>query len=269
MDRSRWLNTALAPVDGALGLVVGGLDRTGALDVASGLAMGGMRAALRRLFRAQNNLQIEGAENVPREGGLIFASNHQSWLDAQVLGASSPRLVHFLAKQELGEWPVLRHFIRLSGSILVQRGGGDADAMANAIAMLKHGEVLGIYPEGTIPGEEDIPRSAVDPLTRLLPGKTGVARLALAANVPIVPVGVSGTGRALPPEVYPRLERLRPPGQTPIRITFGAPILMSDYAEREVDRALFRELTDRVMNEIAVLVDHSLDYEPPDDAEAA
>ena len=111
--------------------------------------------------------------------------------------------------------------------------------------------------------------SAVDPLTRLLPGKTGVARLALAAGVPIVPVGLSGTGLSLPPEVYPRLELLRPPARTPIRIRFGAPISMAEYAERTQDRELWREVTERVMEAIAPLVDHRLDFVPPVQAEAA
>ena len=261
MDRERLVNAVLAPADAAMGWVVDGLARAGVLESASSVIMSGMKAALRTQFSLQNGLVIEGAENVPQHGGVILASNHQSWLDAQILGAAAPRRVHFLAKQELGEWPGLRHLIRLSESVLVQRGGDD-ETLERIAEALRRGWAVGIYPEGTIPGEENIPRSAVEPATGLLRGKSGVARLALASGVPIIPVGVSGTGRALPPETYPRLEVLRPPQNTPIRIRFGRPITMDDYLGRNHDHALVRELTDRLMHDISALVDHRANYIP-------
>ena len=77
--------------------------------------------ALRRLlysnFRLNNELEIEGIENIPQEGGVLLASNHQSWMDVQVLGAACPRRVHFIAKSEFQTWPVLRHLIKLSESV--------------------------------------------------------------------------------------------------------------------------------------------------------
>lgn len=261
MSRASVANTVLWPVDRTLGGVVWGLERAGLLGKASGLSVSAMRAGLRALFTVQNQLLVEGADFVPERGGVILACNHQSWLDVQVVGATSPRHVCFVAKRELGSWPALRHLIRLSGSILVDRAG-DEVALAALADELRSGKVVAIYPEGTIPGEEDIPRHAVDPTTGLLRGHTGVARLALAAGVPIVPVGVSGTGRALPPEVYPRLELLRPPGDAPIRIRFGAPIHLERWADRAPSRALFREITDEVMAAISGLVDHRSGYVP-------
>lgn len=263
MSRASVANTVLWPVDRVLGGVVRGLERADLLDRASGGIVSVMRLLLRAQFAARNDLLIEGAEHVPPRGGVILACNHQSWLDVQVLGAAAPRHVRFVAKTELGAWPALRHLIRLSGSVLVERGGDDAalDALAEA---LRAGDAVAIFPEGTIPGEEDIPRHAVDPATGLLRGHTGVARLALAAGVPIVPVGVSGTGRSLPPEVYPRLELLRAPQPTPIRIRFGAPIQTDLWAERPRGRELFRELTDHVMEAISGLVDHRSSYVPLD-----
>ena len=261
MDRENIANTILWPLDMAFGLTLQGIEKAGLFDKAYELAYVGLTSAMRQQFKSLNDLEVVGAENVPAEGGLMLASNHQSWLDVQVLAASCPRQVHYVAKSEFRTWPVLRHLIKLSQSIFVDRTGDDGGLEA-ITEQLRNGWPVAIYPESTIPGEEDIPRSAVEPHTGLLRGKTGVARLALAANVPIVPIGVSGTGRALPPEIYPRLELLRMPGNTPIKISYGKPISMDDYKGREHTRELFREITDRVMGEISSLVDHSANYIP-------
>lgn len=261
MDREQVAGAVLWPADQALGLLVSGLERTGLLERSSGLIYRGAQQSLRTLFGTMNDLEVEGLENVPTEGGVVFASNHQSWLDVQVLGAASPRRVHFIAKSEFETWPGLRHLIRLTESVYVRRGG-DEEGLREIVDLLQSGRAVVIYPEGTIPGEEDIPRTAVDPKTGLLRGHSGVARLALAAGVPIVPVGVSGTGRAFPPEVYPRLELLRLPGASKVKVRFGAPIAMDAYAERPRDHALLREITDRVMGRISEIVDHSMSYVP-------
>ena len=261
MEREEVVNTILKPIDSAIALCLLGLEKTGTLGPASGVVYDGLRKAMYAQFRLNNELQIDGAHNVPTQGGVILASNHQSWLDVQVLGASCPRRVHFIAKSEFETWPVLRHLVKISESVFVRRGG-DNEALESIVQALRDGWAVAIYPEGTIPGEEDIPRRAVEPRTGLLPGHTGVARLALRANVPIVPVGVSGTGRAFPPEAYPRLEMLRLPGTTPIRIRYGEPIQMEDYQDAEQDRRLFRKITNRVMREISGLVDHRSNYAP-------
>jgi carboxylesterase len=261
MEREAVANTLLWPLDQGLALTIGGLERLGVVQRASELAYTGFQRALLTHFRHTHELEVEGAEHVPPHGGVILASNHQSWLDVQVLAAACPRRVHFIAKSEFESWPVLRHLVRLSESVFVRRGGDDA-ALESIAEALRQGWAIAIYPEGTIPGEEGIPRHAVDPATGLLPGHTGVARLALRAGVPIIPVGVSGTGRALPPEVYPRLEVLRLPAPTPIRIRFGRPLSLDEHRDQPQDRKLYRELTNRVMSEISALVDHRANYAP-------
>ncbi len=263
MDREKVVNAALMPLDRVLGAALRGVERAGALEASSEHVYAAVRRTMFANFKLRNELVIEGAENVPATGGVLLASNHQSWLDVQVLVASSPRRVHFIAKSEFEDWPVLRHLIRWSESVFVRRGGDNA-ALDSVVEALRDGWAVAIYPEGTIPGEEDIPRRAVDPKTGLLPGHTGVARLALRAGVPIVPVGVSGTGRAFPPEAYPRLEVLRMPAPTPIIIRFGKPITLEEYRGRTEDRALFREVTENVMSEISSLVDHRANYVPID-----
>jgi len=261
MEREQIFNAVLWPVDQVLDVIVQLLENSNVFEPASSAFYNGLKKILLTNFKISNELAIEGAERVPLEGGVILAANHQSWLDVQVLGAACPRRVHFIAKSEFEHWPVLRHLVKLSKSVFIHRGGDEA-ALQSITDALRQGWGVAIFPEGTIPGEENIPRRAVDPNTGLLPGHTGVVRLALRANVPIVPVGISGTGRAFPPEVYPRLEILRLPRNTPIRIRFGDPIYLDDYREQSADRMTVRELTDKVMMKISGLIDHRCNYAP-------
>lgn len=261
LDREEIANAIMTPPDALLGLVLDGLEKAGAVELGSEVVYKLVKNSLATNFKKSNDLEIEGVENVPLQGGVILACNHQSWLDAQLLTAAAPRHVHFIAKSEFQTWPVLRHLIKLSQSVFIHRGG-DEDTLSTITSALQAGWAVGIFPEGTIPGEEDVPRISVNPETGLLPGHTGVARLALRAGVPIVPVGVSGTGRAFPPEVYPRLEILRLPRSTPLRIRFGEPISIEEYREKEETRELYREITDRVMGSISKLVDHRSNYVP-------
>ncbi len=263
MEREDVANAILWPIDKAMEIAVKSVEKMGIAEPASQAVFKGLATVLRANFAWNNDLEVEGAENVPAEGGVILACNHQSWLDAQVLGATCPRRVHFVAKSEFETWPMLRHLVRFSESILVRRGG-DNDALDVIVEALRKGWAVAIFPEGTIPGEEDIPRVAVEPDTGLLPGHTGVARLALRAGVPIIPVGVSGTGRAFPPEVYPRLELLRLPASTPVKIRFGKPINLEEYQDAKEERRTFRLITRRVMRDISSLVDHRCNYVPID-----
>jgi carboxylesterase len=151
--------------------------------------------------------------------------------------------------------------IVLSDSPFIRRGG-DQEGMASAVQALRDGKALAIFPEGTIPGEEDVMRSEIQPHTGLLKGRTGAVRMAIAANVPIVPVGVSGTGASFPPEVYPRLELLEAPKHNAITVRYGAPIRYDDWAGRECSYEDYRRLTDELMGAISGLVDHQRNYVP-------
>jgi carboxylesterase len=192
---------------------------------------------------------------------VVLASNHQSWLDIFTLIASSPRRVYFVAKGEFEHWPFVRHVIRFSDSMFIQRGGGKK-GLDSVIEALQNGRTVAIYPEGTIPGEEDIPRRRRDPRTGLLSGRTGAVRLAIKARVPIVPIGVSGTERVLPPEVWPRMELPRLPSATPITIRFGKPVYFNEYKYEDIDHFTLRRLTDDLMTKISELVDHRANFVP-------
>jgi carboxylesterase len=261
MNREQIAFAALTPADAALGLVVDTLERLDRLDSVSDPIYHGLSHLLRAMFEKQNGLEVEGQENVPATGGFILASNHQSWNDVQVIGATCPRRLRFLAKAEFETWPILRHLIKLTDSPFIHRGG-DPKGMVNAVAALQNGKALCVFPEGTIPGEEDLGRHQVEPETGLLRGKTGVVRLALEAGVPVVPVGVSGTGAAFPPEIYPRLELLEPPRGVPITVRYGRPLRFERPSHAEADHLYLRQGTNRLMGAISDLVDHKRNYVP-------
>ncbi len=261
MERWQMLNKGLEPVDHVLGV---GLDLLKKADLYEPFKAGlyrMSRSALASHFQSRHALEVLGAENVPAEGGCLIAANHQSWLDVQVLGCSSPRRFYFVAKSDFQEWPILRRLIELNDSIYVRRGGDDRglEVIADAV---RSGKAVVIFPEGTIPGEEDIPRWEVEPDTGLLRGKTGVVRIALATGAPIVPCGISGTGRAFPPEAYPRLQTFPPlPRPVPITVRYGSPIVLPK-PDHEPTRDDLARMTHEVMLALSTLVDHSRNYEP-------
>jgi 1-acyl-sn-glycerol-3-phosphate acyltransferase len=181
---------------------------------------------------------VEGIEDVPKVGGVVFAGNHLSVADELFIGAVVPRHLAFWAKIDyftgtgINGW-FSRNLMNGLGAIPVERKGGRAalSAFDGAIPVLKAGDAVVVYPEGT--------RS---PDGRLYRGRTGVARLAVAAGVPIVPVGTIGTDKVQPiGQLYPKFSR------GAITIKFGKPIETEGHAD---DRTSLRTLTDQVMSEI-------------------
>jgi 1-acyl-sn-glycerol-3-phosphate acyltransferase len=193
---------------------------------------------LRLLFRPQ----VEGAEHLPDEGGVILASNHLSFSDSVFLPLVCRRRVTFLAKSDyftgrgIKGWGT-RVFMSAVGMVPVDRSGGQASeaALSTGLRILGDGEVLGIYPEGTRSGDG-----------RLYRGKTGVARMALEAGVPVVPCAMINTAEIQPPgKVCPKIMRAR--------IAIGAPIDFSRYKGMSNDRFVLRSMTDEIMYELMVL----------------
>lgn len=181
---------------------------------------------------------VVGLENVPAEGGAILAGNHQSFLDDLLLPLVIPgRKVQFLAKAEYIEKWYLRWFFKGANVIPVRRGGGSQSeaALVTGVQSLRDGKLIGIFPEGT--------RS---PDGRLYRGKTGVARMALEAGVPVIPVGIIGTFEAMP---YNR----RLPKARTIELRFGKPLTFERYREAPIDRFALRAVTDEIMYEIMML----------------
>jgi len=202
-----------------------------------------VKAVLGPLLRILFRPWAEHAENVPRTGPVIIASNHLSFSDHFFAPLPLPRKVVFLAKSEYFTGRGLKGLVSKAffsgvGQIPVDRSGGEASerALRTGLRVLARGHVLGIYPEGT--------RS---PDGRLYRGKTGVARLALEARAPVVPCAMIGTFEFQPPgSIRPRLS-VRP------GVRFGEPLDFSRYYGLETDRIVLRAVTDEIMYAIMKL----------------
>ena len=193
---------------------------------------------LRLLFRPQ----VEGLEHLPVDGAAILASNHLSFSDSIFLPMVCRRRITFLAKSDYFTTPgfkglLTRLFMSAAGQVAVDRSGGRASeaALRTGLRVLGTGELLGIYPEGT--------RS---PDGRLYRGKTGVARMALEAGVPVIPCAMINTHEIQPPgRVRPKIMR--------VRIAIGAPLDFSRYQGMSGDRFVLRSMTDEIMYELMQL----------------
>jgi 1-acyl-sn-glycerol-3-phosphate acyltransferase len=193
------------------------------------------KAILTPVLRLFFRVRTEGSEHVPRRGAAILASNHVSFCDSFFLPLMLPRRLTYLAKAEYFEDWKVAWFFRAVGQIPIRRGPGAnwRRSLETAVDVLGEGKLLGIYPEGT--------RSKDGRLHR---GHTGVARVALRAGVPVIPVGLIGTREVQP--VGARL--LRPFRRITVRI--GPPLDFSAYAGREDERIVLRQVTDEVMEAI-------------------
>ena len=185
---------------------------------------------------------VIGMENIPEDGPAIFASNHLSFSDSIFLPLMVPRRVTFLAKIDYFTGTGVKGrltamFFRGAGQLPVDRSGGSASeaALRTGLRVLGRGDLLGIYPEGT--------RS---PDGRLYRGKTGVARMALEAHCPVLPVAMIDTEKIQPPgRVIPHIGR--------VGITIGTPLDFSRYEGMEGDRFVLRSITDEIMYELMEL----------------
>ena len=193
---------------------------------------------LRLLFRPW----VEGEANIPPEGAAIFASNHLSFSDSIFLPLVLPRRITFLAKADYFTGRGVKGrataaFFKGAGQLPVDRSGGGAGdvALNSGLKVLRRGELLGIYPEGT--------RS---PDGRLYRGRVGVARMALEAGCPVLPVAMIGTDKAQPTgKKVPKIMR--------IGVRIGKPLDFARYEGMENDRFVLRSITDELMYELMLL----------------
>ena len=193
---------------------------------------------LKLLFRPW----VEGGEHVPEKGAAILASNHLSFSDSIFLPLALSRRITFPAKMEYFtgsgiKGRLTRWFFKGVGQIPIDRSGGRASeaAIQSGLKVLRRGELFGIYPEGT--------RS---PDGRLYKGKTGLARMALEAKCPVIPVAMIGTDKAQPTgQKVPTIMR--------IGIRIGKPLDFSRYEGMENDRFVLRSITDEIMYELMLL----------------
>lgn len=194
------------------------------------------------LLRLAFRPRIEGLEHIPSSGAAIVAGNHLSFSDHFLLPAILKRRITFLAKAEYFTGPGIKGrltaaFFRSAGQIPVDRSGKEAGqaAIREGLGVLRQGELLGIYPEGTRSHDG-----------RLYKGKVGVAVMALKAGVPVVPCAMIGTFEAQPPgQKIPNLH--------PVVIRFGEPLDFSRYAGMENEKVILRAVTDEIMYAVLTL----------------
>lgn len=188
------------------------------------------------LFRTK----VIGAENIPASGALL-AGNHVSYMDPVLLWCVSPRPVHFMAKSELWESKLTRWGLPKFWAFPVNRGEPDRAAITTATELLRSGELVGVFPEGS---------RAAEASGELGQAHGGAAFIAIRAEAPIVPVAFAGTEK-----VWPRGQKLPRLARTYIRI--GAPILPGEIApeagRKERVAAVTREMMRRISEELETL----------------
>lgn len=186
--------------------------------------------------KAIGRMTVIGRENIPREGGVMVCGNHISYADPPVLGAACPRPLHYMAKIELFQIPVLGKLIKWVGAFPVQQRTADRAALKRAIEYLGKGEVVGMFPEGQ--------RIFGGQLGEPLPG---VGMIVLRAKAPVVPAALINTDKFLPPhKLLPKLSR--------IKVVFGPPVDLSDLYDKPGREAL-EEVGKRIMAAIGELIE--------------
>jgi 1-acyl-sn-glycerol-3-phosphate acyltransferase len=184
---------------------------------------------LRGLFR----LRVRGQENVPASGGYVLACNHLSNFDPWPLGMPlwPNRWLRFMAKIELYWWPAT-YLLDAVGAFPVHRGRADVAAVQTAVRLAQEGNVVVMFPEGTRRRKGLVKKHQARP-------RSGAARIAMEAGVPLVPAAIGGTDRLLT--------------LGPLRIAFGAPIETEDLLATGDLRRASEQATDRLMARIAEL----------------
>ena len=198
-----------------------------------------LKAILMPLLTLLFRPKVSGLGHVPHNGPLIIASNHLSFVDSIFLPLKVRRPVTFLAKSEYFngkgiKGALIRWFFISTGQIPIDRSGGKAseDSLNTGLGVLERGLLLGIYPEGTRSPNSEMHR-----------GRTGIARMALEAGVPVIPVAMIDTDKVQPLGAkYPKIHR--------VGVVIGEPLDFSRFAGMEGERAVLRSVTDQIVYNI-------------------
>lgn len=182
-----------------------------------------VKTALTPLYR----FEVIGTEKFPEQGGILLCSNHIHALDPPVVGMTSPRTVHFMAKEELFKLPVLGRLLPQVNAFPVKRGMSDREALRSALRILKNGDVVGLFPEGT--------RSTDGVLKK---GLSGAGFFALRGNADVMPCAIIGP--------YKPFRK--------VKVVYGDPVLMEPFREQ---KASAEEVTAVIMASIQKLLDEN------------
>ena len=183
------------------------------------------------------NFDFQGQDHGPRKGGAILAINHTSYLDFALAGTAAlpaKRYLRFMAKKELFDNKLAGPLLRGMHHINVDRSNGSASFVA-ALRALKSGEIIGIFPEGTISTSFEIKGL-----------KSGAVRLAIGAGVPVVPTIVWGGQRVYTKGVKPTFKR----NKIPVSVSFGEPITYTRETDIEVAEVHLREVMIQMLRDV-------------------
>lgn len=200
------------------------------------------RVLLRGLLGCLGGVRVEGLERVPAVGGVILAPNHRSHLDPILIGVLSQRPVWFLATDELFDIPVIGPLSAVFRAFPIRQDSPDRAALRRAESLLRGGEVVVVFPEG---------HESLD--GQLQPLQGGVILLAERASVPVVPVGISGSERVLPPREW----YLRHGGE-PVVVRFGQPLSAELLTGNLRGKAAWRRGSETLARAIAALAEPSM-----------
>lgn len=182
------------------------------------------RSVVYGIFKPWYRVQAVGVENIPKEGGVLLCCNHINNFDPIILGIMAPRPVHYMAKEELFRIPVLGGIVRKCNAFPVKRGMSDREALRKGLGVLKDGNVLGLFPEGT--------RSKTGELGK---GLAGAGFFASRSNAFVVPCAIIGPYRSL----------------RKLKVVYGKPISMD---EMRSSKASAEQVTELIMSEIHKLI---------------
>lgn len=187
---------------------------------------------------------ISGRLDLPPGAGAVIVSNHRSPVDPSFLYLTTQRVVHWMVAREYCNHPAMAWFFRLVEVIPVGRGGIDTAATRLAIRRARAGGLVGMFPEGRINNTSGL----------LMPGRSGAALIALRARVPVVPMYIQGS--PYNGSVYGSVLMA-----AKVHLTIGSPLDLSEYYDRADDRSVHRDVTLRLLREIAALAGQH-GYEP-------
>ncbi|MBE9912919.1 1-acyl-sn-glycerol-3-phosphate acyltransferase [Paenibacillus donghaensis] len=178
------------------------------------------RALLRALFAVMYRLEAIGLDNVPKEGGVLLCSNHISVRDPITVGIKISRQVKFMAKAELFKVPVLGMIVTNLGAFPVKRGGVSKESVKTSLKILRGGEIMGIFPEGTRHSDSGA-------------AKKGAATFALRSGAAVVPAAIIGN--------YKLFRKMK--------VIYGKPIDISEFADMDSGEAI-EAVTEKIMSRI-------------------
>lgn len=183
-----------------------------------------IKAIFRIIFATLYPWDIVGLENIPPGGPLIICSNHINWVDPALVASMIPdKKVNFMAKEELFKYPLLGYLFKRVGAFPVKRDSADLKSIKTALSLLKDGEFIGLFPEGT--------RSKTGEVGEALPG---AALLALKSRAPVLPVAIAGRFR-----LFKKIE-----------VRIGKPLTFPDAYGEKAKRELLAKMSQSIMSEI-------------------